>query len=283
MRLRVVRIAIAAVAAEVLGLLSLILIVIFFGPAEEEAVQAFAERLGYWVGPISGFVFCLLGGWWVARGLADAHVQNGLVLGLVAAGLDLGIYMAIGGGFEPVIVASNVGRVVAGTAGGWLASRFSQSVPLREPSEGDALELRYNHPKLGELYWEEGTWCNEQATVSMSSVPICVFLDGGGSEAPSDTALAGYDWIQSHWSEVLQLIQEQASDFYEPYADAMTGVPRFEDPTQIWGTEVLLTLRVKSKETFTVSMRFTWQETSDPHDVTFYVSDSRCVSHSVDG
>lgn len=132
MKLHIVRIAVAAVAAEVLGVLALIVIVILFGPAEEDAVQAYAERLGYWVGPISGFVFCLLGGWWVARGLDKAHVANGLILGLVAAGLDLGIYIAIGGGFEPIIVASNVGRVVAGTAGGWLASRTGRKATDRQ-------------------------------------------------------------------------------------------------------------------------------------------------------
>ncbi len=127
MQLRFGRIAIAAIAAEVLGLASLILIVIVFGPAEEAAAQEYAERLGYWVGPISGFVFCWLGGFWVARGLDKSHISNGLVLGLVAAAIDLGIYVGIGGGFEAIIVVSNVGRVVAGTVGGWLAGRSSQN------------------------------------------------------------------------------------------------------------------------------------------------------------
>lgn len=69
MRLRTGRIAIAAIAAELLGVLALVVLVTIFGPSGGfEAAQLFAERLGAWVGPISGFLLCLAGGYWVARG-----------------------------------------------------------------------------------------------------------------------------------------------------------------------------------------------------------------------
>ncbi len=79
MHIKVGRIAIAVIAAEILGVLSLVILVVLFGPSDRTATQAYAERLGFWVGPISGFVFCLLGAFWVARRLSDSHIANGLL------------------------------------------------------------------------------------------------------------------------------------------------------------------------------------------------------------
>jgi hypothetical protein len=124
MTIRWGRIVIAAVAAEVLGVLSLVLLVALFGPSESAAAQAYAQRLGFWVGPISGFVFCLLGGLWVARGLTRGRVLNGVLVGVAGAGVDAGILAVMGDlvPFEPVFAVSLAGRVVAGTLGGWLAA-----------------------------------------------------------------------------------------------------------------------------------------------------------------
>lgn len=127
MQLRVGRIVATAVAAEVLAVLSLVLLVGLFGPSDSAAVQAYAERLGYWVGPIAGFGFCLLGGYWVARGLTGSQVLNGFVLGLVVAGIDIAILVASGTAFEPVFAVSNIGRIIAGSLGGWIAHRFQSS------------------------------------------------------------------------------------------------------------------------------------------------------------
>jgi len=125
MQLRVGRIVIVAIAVEVFAVLTLVLLVALFGPSDEAAVQAYAERLGYWVGPIAGFVFCLLGGFSVARTLPTSQVLNGLVLGLVVAGIDIGILVAMGAAFDPMFAVSNIGRAIAGSLGGWLAVRFS--------------------------------------------------------------------------------------------------------------------------------------------------------------
>ena len=98
MNIKFVRIAIAVIVAEVLGILSLGILVDLFGPSDRAATQAFAERLGLWVGPISGFIFCLLGAFWVARRLSDAHLANGLALGVAASSLDVGFLIAMGVG-----------------------------------------------------------------------------------------------------------------------------------------------------------------------------------------
>jgi hypothetical protein len=123
MKFRIGRIAFAAVAAEVLGILVLVLLVAAFGPSDKTAAQTYAQSLGLWVGPVSGFVLCLLGGFWVARGLVKLHVANGFALGVAGAAIDAGLLIAAGASFEIVYLVSNLGRVVAGTIGGWLAER----------------------------------------------------------------------------------------------------------------------------------------------------------------
>jgi hypothetical protein len=139
------------------------------------------------------------------------------------------------------------------------------------------------HPRLGELYPEDVDWQTDEALVPFCNTPIAVCLADGSDDGPSEAALSGYEWIESHWREVLGLIQDQAFDFYEPYADAVAGVPAFDAPEQLWGTETLLSVRVFSKDDFTITMRFTWQEDADPHEITFYVEDGQCETHSVDG
>ena len=112
-------------------MLTLVLLVALLGPSDQAAAQAYAERLGYWVGPIAGFVFCLLGGWWVAKGLSGAHVLNGLILGAAVAAIDLAILLVSGAEFHPVFAVSNIGRVVAGSLGGSLAGRSGRSEEIQ--------------------------------------------------------------------------------------------------------------------------------------------------------
>ena len=121
------RIAIAALVAEVLGVAALAMLVFVFGPGGWEASMPFAERLGAWVGPISGFVLCLAGGYWVARSARNARIVNGAAMGVAGAILDLTIALGGGGALSVLLMGSNVGRVVGGSIGGWLASRTSAS------------------------------------------------------------------------------------------------------------------------------------------------------------
>ena len=122
MRLSVGRIVMAAVAAEVLGMFALVVLVVLSGPDDQSQTQQFAERLGAWVGPLSGFLLCLLGGYWVARNFGNP-IRNGLCMGVAAALLDLAVALAIGATFAPLLFLSNAGRVIGGTVGGYIASR----------------------------------------------------------------------------------------------------------------------------------------------------------------
>jgi hypothetical protein len=122
MRLRVGRIVMAAVAAEVLGVFALVVLVVLSGPDDQSQTQQFAERLGAWVGPLSGFLLCVLGGHWVARNSGNP-IRSGLCMGVAAALLDLAVALAIGATFVPLLLLSNAGRVIGGTVGGYIASR----------------------------------------------------------------------------------------------------------------------------------------------------------------
>ena len=126
MPIRIGRILIGAVLAEFLAVLALVLIVAVFGPSDQAAAEAYAQRLGYWVGPLAGFVFTLIAGWWVAKNLTNYHLANGFVLGVAVAVIDISILVASGSGFQLIFAVSNIGRVIAGSIGGWLAGRSVQ-------------------------------------------------------------------------------------------------------------------------------------------------------------
>ena len=117
-----------SVAIEVLAVLVLVLIVALLGPSEPAAAQAYAERLGKWVGPIAGFVLCLGGGWLVARHLSEGHVPRGALLGAMVAAIDMAILVASGATFQPLFAFSNLGRLVAGSLGGLLAMRTGEAM-----------------------------------------------------------------------------------------------------------------------------------------------------------
>ena len=146
------------------------------------------------------------------------------------------------------------------------------------------MEDTFKHPKLGLMFAEDTDWLAMKARVPFAKHPIEVCLGGeDGASGPSGEALAAYDWLSSHWPEVFRLIEAQAFEFYEPYRDAVSSVPHFASARQLFGTEELCGVRVRSGTDFEVSTRFVWQEADDSHTVTFYVEDGQCLTHSVDG
>lgn len=122
MAIRTGRVVIAAIAAEVLAIVGLICIVAVWGPSEPDAARAFAQRVGFWFGPAAGFGLCLAAGWLVSRPLAQHQMLNGFALGATVAAIDAALILASAAPFHAIFVASNIGRMLAGTLGGWLAS-----------------------------------------------------------------------------------------------------------------------------------------------------------------
>ena len=121
--MKIGRMVLLAIAIEAVAVLILVLVVAVFGPADPGAAQEYAQRLGYWIGPLAGFTLCVGGGWLAARALAADHIRRGMLLGAMVAAIDVAILVASGSAFQPIFVVSNLGRVIAGSLGGWIASR----------------------------------------------------------------------------------------------------------------------------------------------------------------
>ncbi len=143
--------------------------------------------------------------------------------------------------------------------------------------------MNFSHDDLGSLLFEDGDWNTEAVSVPFVESLIGVSLADGSENGPSSAALSGYQWVQGNWQTVLSLIQEQMSDFYSPYADAYGEVPDFETPEDLSASGRLQYLRIFNKDDFEITLRFDWQVPGDSHEITFYIEDGRCNSHSVDG
>lgn len=123
MKLRWFRLILTAVAVEVAAILALVILVALFGPKDPAAAQAFAPRLGAWVGPIGGALFTFLAAWWLARRVDVGAVAHGIALGALVALIDIALLVASGAEFQWLFVASNAAKIAAGALGGWLAKR----------------------------------------------------------------------------------------------------------------------------------------------------------------
>ena len=137
MKLRYGRIIIAAISAEVAGVLALVILVVIFGPSDKKLMQGFAEDLGAWVGPISGFLLCMLGGYWAAY-KSNAPLLNGVSMGTAGAVLDIAIALIIGATFAPLLFISNAGRIIGGAIGGFIANKSQLNKALQPTIESSS-------------------------------------------------------------------------------------------------------------------------------------------------
>jgi hypothetical protein len=125
MRWRWPRIVVAALFSEIVPITLLVAAVFLFGPGTLAADRAFAERTGRWLGPLAGAIMTFFASWWAARTEPAAARRTGVFVGVLAAGTDVSILVAAATPFEWLFVMSNVLRVLAGMAGGVMASHSS--------------------------------------------------------------------------------------------------------------------------------------------------------------
>jgi uncharacterized membrane protein len=126
MRLPIPRIIVLAIMVEAIAIAILAVLVAIFGPrgsGDSGAMQAFAEHLGQFVGPIASAILCFLGAWWLARRAKQREVLCGFLLGTACVAIDLGLLFPLGGKFGWLIAASNAGRLIAGSLGGYVGRR----------------------------------------------------------------------------------------------------------------------------------------------------------------
>jgi hypothetical protein len=84
------------------------------------------QSVALWAAPVAGFLFCLLGGWWVARGAVAGHERDGATLGIAVALIELVLLIASGAPFGVLYVTSIASRIAGGYCGGLIAKRRVQ-------------------------------------------------------------------------------------------------------------------------------------------------------------
>lgn len=131
MQVRWIRILIGAAAAEAAAVLVLVILVAIFGPEDPNGVQAYAERLGRFVGPFAGALFGVIGGYLVARGEKQNCLLQGVLFGLLFAVIDVALLIAGNASFAWLFVISNAGRIIGGSGGGLIAGGTLRSVTDR--------------------------------------------------------------------------------------------------------------------------------------------------------
>jgi hypothetical protein len=122
--LRVARLVLAVPIAELLGVAGMLVpSVLQFATLHATVTARMFEMqaTALWSAPAAGFLFCLLGGWWVARGIDVAHERNGVALGTAVAVLDLALLLVSGAPFGVLMVSSFLSRIAGGYCGGLIA------------------------------------------------------------------------------------------------------------------------------------------------------------------
>ena len=122
--IRIGRIALATLASELTPILLLVVVVLAYETTGVDAQtrQAFAERVGMWLGPIAGAIATFGFGFLAARS-TERPLLHGAIIGVAVALLDAVIIFASGSKFIPLFVASWTGKILAGLAAGLLAAR----------------------------------------------------------------------------------------------------------------------------------------------------------------
>lgn len=122
--IRMGRIALATIVSELTPILVLVVVVLVYETrgVDPQTRQAFAERVGMWLGPIVGAIATFGFGFLAARG-TNRPLLHGTLVGVAVALLDAVLTLATGAKFIPLFAASWAGRVLAGVAAGLLAAR----------------------------------------------------------------------------------------------------------------------------------------------------------------
>jgi hypothetical protein len=122
--IRIGRVALATIAGELTPILLLVVVVLLYETrgVDPHTRQAFAERVGMWLGPIAGAIATFGFGFLAARG-TDRPRLHGTLVGVSVALLDAALIFAPGATFIPLFAASWAGKVLAGAAAGRLAAR----------------------------------------------------------------------------------------------------------------------------------------------------------------
>lgn len=84
MKIRWIRILVAALAVEALAIGLFVTAIAIFGPIDAAQAKAFAANMGRWLGPIAGAALTFLAALWVCSKLPARRVLHGALLGCLS-------------------------------------------------------------------------------------------------------------------------------------------------------------------------------------------------------
>jgi hypothetical protein len=136
---RLIRIAIAAVLAELIPLVVLVATITVYSYAiapglNKEAYQAFADSAGKIIGPGVGTLATLGMAYWAARKFAYRQVMYGLATGVLVIILEISVLATPKADFDFMNVLVLLGKLLAGALGGFLAMQRYKNRTM--PPEG---------------------------------------------------------------------------------------------------------------------------------------------------
>jgi hypothetical protein len=149
--LRWARTGVAIGLGEALPILVLVAVIAlysaFFAPGQGLSPDAFARRAGRFVGPIAGAITAFGLSWWACRG-RTAPTRQAALIGLGIANLDLIILLNAGETISPLVVLSNMGKIVAAILAGLLLARRERAAPTwsRGSANSGVRQRRQRHP-----------------------------------------------------------------------------------------------------------------------------------------
>jgi len=116
------RTLLAAAVVEIGVVVVMLLLILLFSPRELGEGTAYIRDTAQWVNPLGSFLFCFIGGWWVAQKSTGSPLVSGMAVGAVNVVLDLSLAAALGSAFPALVFVSQGGRLIAATLGGLVVS-----------------------------------------------------------------------------------------------------------------------------------------------------------------
>lgn len=126
--LRMRRVVIAALLAELIPIIVLMAVIITYGyiAAPEQSpdtYKVFAEKAGRVIKPLVGTLATLGMGYWAANKTEQDHLKYGIYTGLVVILIELAILATPETTFGLTTILTILGSLIGGTLGGYLAQK----------------------------------------------------------------------------------------------------------------------------------------------------------------
>jgi hypothetical protein len=123
--LRWIRALLAGIGAELLTILCIVLAVTVYraGAHTPADIEHFSAQAGLAIGPAGGALFTFVMALWALRGVTGRYLTHALIVAAGAIALHLVGVSGAPGGFRPIYLGADAGKLAAAIVAGLLAGR----------------------------------------------------------------------------------------------------------------------------------------------------------------